>query len=196
MAFNRDGTTRISRDGGKTWSEPKAILDEPGPGRPQDGLPILTRDGVIVYVYRDTEHMRKFNYWPLITRPEDEAYEIGKARYDLWSIRSLDGGKTWVDRQRPLTEYNGPSMTIIQAKNGNIVFPTHQLIPDPGRNVTSTFVSSDNGKTWSKPVVLARKKGVHLSYSYIFEPEPGTLWLFTSQGNLKLSAREKDLIKY
>lgn len=59
-----------------------------------------------------------------------------------------------------------------------------------------TRISEDAGKTWSKPVVIARKKGAWLSYSYIFEPEPGILWLTTGQGDLRLRAREKDLIKY
>ena len=40
-----------------------------------------------------------------------------------------------------------------------------------------TRCSQDDGKTWTKPVVLARQKDGQLSYPYCLERRPGELWV-------------------
>ncbi len=51
----------------------------------------------------------------------------------------------------------------------------------------SLAVSSDDGDTWSTPIVIARKPGAWLAYPYIFEVQPGQLWITTMQGELRIS---------
>ena len=91
--------TIFSSDDGASWQAPRPIyrgegpeLPPPGPGIPENrGQLLCTRDGVLVFVWMDT---RVLNW-------DDESGEPGAdARSDLWSIRSLDGGDSWVDRQR------------------------------------------------------------------------------------------------
>ncbi len=135
--------TRISQDGGKTWSEPRQIYHGPKPGTPGNGLLLKTRDEVIVLVYGDGDTYQ----WGW-----DDARGVANPdiRLDVWTIRSLDEGKTWVDRQRILDGYCGALIDIIQTKSGHIVVPIQSMLRDPGRHATYTAVSTDNGKTWKK----------------------------------------------
>lgn len=138
------GTVRISRDDGKTWAPYSKMYEGPGPGAlTQDyetGLAAKTRDGVIVWVYRDYENA-KFN-WDHATN------DAPGARRDVWSIRSLDNGKTWVDRQRIFKGYCGALIDIMETSDGDIVVPVQRFVHDPGRHIQCTYVSTDNGKHW------------------------------------------------
>lgn len=312
-----DGNAVVtSRDNGKTWPERRVIYEGPGSENPGPGIPsgsgqfFRTRDGVLVLVYRDARILN----WDKETGEAKEG-----SRSDVWSIRSLDGGKTWVDRQKIYEGICGhPPINLLQTRNGNLVVPVQYYLPNPGRNAIKTYVSADNGKTWrngntidlgghghhdgafeptmvelkdgrvwmlirtnwdrfweafsedsglhwrtirpsaieastspgylmrlasgrlllvwnrlypegeytferraglysdvpaswhreevsvslseddgktwSRPVIAAREKKTWLSYAYVFEREPGLLWLFTGQGKVQVSFREKDLV--
>lgn len=310
--------TIVSKDGGATWSVPRPIcrgpgpdLAEPGPGIPsRSGQILCTRDGVIILVWRD----KKVLNWDE-ARGEPGADATG----DMWSIRSLDGGQTWIDRQRVYLGCCGhPPINMIQTASGRIVVSFQPMIDDPGRNIIRTYssiddgatwrgsnlidlgghghhdggfeptfvqlkdgrlwmlirtnlgrfweaysdddgqywrlirpsaieastspgylarlasgrlvlawnrlypegqdnffrrsgqfsevmacwhreelslaFSEDDGRTWSEPLVVAREEDTWISYPYVFEPEPGLLWLCTGQGDLRVSAREADLV--
>ena len=53
------------------------------------------------------------------------------------------------------------------------------------REELSLAFSDDDGRSWSKPVAVAGRQGQWVSYPYIFEIEPGRLWLTTMQGGLR-----------
>ena len=53
----------------------------------------------------------------------------------------------------------------------------------------------DDGITWTDPVVIARQRQQMLSYSYLFEAEPGLLWILSGFGRpLRMSLREADFV--
>ena len=135
--------TRISRDGGKSWSQPRRIYHGPKPGTPKNGLLLKTHGGTIVLVYSD---------WDTYRSGWDDAQGVPKPdiRLDVWAIRSLDGGKTWVDRHKIFDGYCGALIDIIQTANGHIVVPIQPMLRDPGRHATYTAVSADQGKSWKK----------------------------------------------
>jgi hypothetical protein len=54
--------------------------------------------------------------------------------------------------------------------------------------------SADDGRIWSKPVVIARSSG--LAYPYLFEPSPGLLWITTMFGNLRVRLLEQDAVGF
>ena len=64
------------------------------------------------------------------------------------------------------------------------------------RGELSVAFSDDDGKTWTTPVVIARQPGASLTYPYIYEREPGLLWLTTMQGGIRLKVRETDLLPH
>ena len=55
-------------------------------------------------------------------------------------------------------------------------------------------LSSDDGATWTKPAILARRPGASLAYPYIFEIAPGRLWLTTMQGGVRIQFDEADFV--
>ena len=69
-------------------------------------------------------------------------------RLDVWTIRSLDEGKTWQDAQMIQPGYCGAVRHIIQTSSGRIVATAQDMFRNPGRHVTRTYSSDDDGKTW------------------------------------------------
>ena len=133
----------FSADGGRTWSDPHPVYAGAGPGVPAACVFLRTRQGVIVMVYTDQS---TFNPgW------DDDAGEpIANIRADVWTIRSLDEGRTWVDRQKVLDGYCGGLINIIETRGGKVVVPVPTLLYDPGRAEVCTFVSGDQGQTWER----------------------------------------------
>lgn len=147
MTIEGNATIR-SFDDGRTWSEPCLISDEPGPGRPSSsGVLIKTRDDVIVYVYLDMETYQ----WSWDETQREAGEDV---RLDVWAIRSLDEGKTWLERQKIFSGYCGALIDIIQTKSGHIVVPLQRLIRHPSRHGTCAYVSADNGKTWEMSNII------------------------------------------
>jgi len=58
----------------------------------------------------------------------------------------------------------------------------------------SVMFSDDDGKTWSTPVVIARRKKGVIAYPYVFEAHPGELWITTMQGGLRVKFNERDFV--
>ena len=138
----------VSKDDGKTWSESERIYDGPGPGIPSGGLFLRTRDGVIVHPYLDTSTLNKS--WKSEDWSVDPNAPLDRLRLDAWTIRSLDEGKTWVDRQKIYQGFCGALCDIVQTTSGEIVLPVQVMLAYPGRNGIRGYVSADNGKTWKR----------------------------------------------
>ena len=143
MCVERNATC-ISKDNGKTWSEPRKIYDGARPGIPSEHSVILrTRGGVLVLVYMDFS-TKKWAGWD-----KEKNDSAGDARLDVWAIRSLDEGKTWIDRQKIFSGWCGCLVNMIQTKSGHIVVPASMLLHKPGRHAMRSYVSTDDGATWT-----------------------------------------------
>lgn len=140
-------STVTTHDDGKTWSPPRKIYDGPGPGIPSNACALLkTRSGALVMVYMDISTM-KFSW-------DRAKIELAKdARLDVWAIRSLDEGKTWIDRQQLLDGVCGALIGMIQTSGGQIVAPI-SCMPTRDRHATFTCVSADDGKTWRRGNII------------------------------------------
>lgn len=60
------------------------------------------------------------------------------------------------------------------------------------RSELSIAFSSDDGKTWSPPAVLVRAQKKDTSYPYLFELNPGEIWVTTMRETVKVQLRERD----
>ena len=172
--------TIVSADDGSTWQKPRPIyrgdrnsLPPPGPGIPRNSGQLLsTSEGTLVLVWIDE---RVLNW-------DDDSREPGAdARGDLWAIRSLDGGATWVDRQRLFRGVCGhPPINMIESANGRIVVTNQFYLRRPGRNAIRVYSSGDGGKSWRGSNII--DLGGHGHHDGAFEPtfierRDGTLWM-------------------
>jgi sialidase-1 len=134
--------TKTTSDDGRTWSAPQKIYDGPAPGIPTCDYSILfkTRAGTLLVVYMD-KSAEKF-VW-------DSAKKEASADSTLpvWCIRSLDEGKTWIDRQKIMDGSCGALIGMLQTSAGQIVLPVQPLI-ERSRWAMGSYVSADEGKTW------------------------------------------------
>lgn len=140
------GTVRVSEDDGETWTQIATMYEGEGPGRlirdMECAIALRTHNGVIIWVYRDFEGWR----W----KWDEETGEAVDPVLTVWSIRSLDGGETWTDRQMVFDGYCGSMQDIIQTREGRVVLPVQRYLPNPGRHAMVTYSSDDEGKTWRR----------------------------------------------
>jgi hypothetical protein len=163
--------TFISTDEGQTWSEPRPIYAGEGPGIPATGPLVRTGKGVLILVYMDQVDA-KFTF--------NLDADTLDADLDVWAIRSLDEGKTWVDRQKILDGYCGALLNMIVTKSGHVVVPVMDALRGPVRHGQYAFVSADEGKTWARSNLLdIGGRGDHDGgiEATIAELTDGTLWM-------------------
>ncbi|MBN2290981.1 MAG: exo-alpha-sialidase [Pirellulales bacterium] len=62
----------------------------------------------------------------------------------------------------------------------------------------SMVLSEDDGKTWTKPVVIARTKSKRgMAYPDVFERRPGEIWVTTrypTEPRVRISLKEVDFV--
>jgi len=132
----------------------------------------------------------------------------------FWEAYSEDQGLYWRTlRPSPIDASSAPGY-LIRLASGRLALVWNRLYPE-GKQTTarrgggslsetkaswhreelSLALSQDDGKTWTKPAVIARRAGGGLSYPYVFERRPGELWVITRYSvNLCLQLREADFI--
>ena len=146
--------TRISRDGGKTWSEPRR-----SPVSAPHG-PIRKKDGTLFYLGREFYNMGKGN-------------EFGKIK----AYVSRDDGETWeyLSTVPPHEELEKGFVEphVCQLPDGTLIGALRISIEDyPGRLRTYTTFSYDDGKTWTQPEAL---EGVYGSTPHFLLHSSGAL---------------------
>ena len=182
----------VSTDAGKTWRRTDKMLDLPGKGH---------HDGVIEGT--------------LMTLKDGRVWNLLRTSYDqLYSSFSADGGVTWSDvAPSGIDASDGPPV-LLRLADGRVLLLWNRIYPEGKttfrrsggsertlkyvsnhREELALTVSSDEGKTWTKPVVLARNKGSRVSYPYAFEHRPGELWATTMQGGLRIGLTLADFVK-
>ena len=188
--------TYSSTDDGKTWKGSN-LIDLGGAGN-HGGVtePTLTQ-------------LKSGRLWMLIRTNWSE----------FWSAYSDDGGQFWrVIQPSGIPASSAPGM-LRRLASGRLMLLWNRLYPDGkydfplsgGDNIWSAApvsnyrgqlslaFSENEGKSWSKPIVLASSpdsstKGSSrwVSYPYVFEKEPGLLWITTMQGGLRIIIEEQD----
>jgi hypothetical protein len=144
-----------SKDGGKTWSKPRTVADEPPDARnPAFGQ---AADGRVILLYSVTG--------PYV----DGKFVSGKTtHYTLWLRTSEDNGETW-SGPKPIPviggKYASPFGKIVRLKDGTLLAavyvwdlePAPTAKPSPGKkaaHASFAYRSTDNGKTWGDASVI------------------------------------------
>lgn len=187
---------RHSTDDGKTWQRSN-LLDIGGRGH---------HDGLIEGTLAELEDRR---VW-LLCRTN-----LGK----FWSAYSDNDGEDFRELRPSSIDASSAPGTLTRTASGRLMLAWNRLYPDGEttapdevyvggdgqwsdvrannyRAELSIAFSTDNGATWTKPFVVARRVdgvGASLAYTYVFEHKPGEFWLTTMQGDLRLAFREGDV---
>ena len=132
----------------------------------------------------------------------------------FWIAESADEGLTWQTLGPSDIPASASPGQLRRLQSGRIVLVWNREFPEglntfplsggdrdwsatPAsvfRGELSMAFSDDECKTWTQPVVIARKAEAraHLAYPYVFEAAPGELWITTMQGGVRLKLREAD----
>jgi len=130
-------------DDGRTWTGAIPARFGQHSREPASFYVLQPRDRTLVMVYLDLERM-SFAWDDAAGEPKEGC------RLELWAVRSTDGGATWTDRRRLLDGYNANFFGFIRTGGGRLVVCAEHLATDPGRWVVCSFVSDDDGATWSR----------------------------------------------
>jgi sialidase-1 len=183
--------TYSSSDEGKTWTRSN-ILDLGGHGH-HGGLMEAT-----------LAELTDGRIWMLIRTNWD--------RY--WEAFSQDGGVSWRTIGPSRIAASSSPAQLARLASGRLVLVWNRLYPEgrseyerrggdgtwaevPAsyhREELSIAFSDDDGKTWTRPAVIARKPKAWLAYPYIFEAQAGELWVTTQQGGVRLGLHERDFL--
>ncbi|MFA6243568.1 MAG: sialidase family protein [Candidatus Hydrogenedentales bacterium] len=184
--------TYVSADDGATWRASN-IIDLGGQGHhggATEATVIQLQDGRL---------------WKLIRT------NLGR----FWNAYSDDNGASWRVIQLSQIEASSAPGQLLRLADGRIMLAWNRPLPEGKteyplsggdnewsevpvsnhRGELSIAFSDDEGKAWSKPVVIARQPGKSLAYPYLFERAPGELWVTTMQGGVRLSLLEKDFLQ-
>ena len=137
-----DEFAHITSGDGETWLDPIPLFTA-GQNLKVSNERVLTRtrDGVIILAFMNL-NSRDWG-WDDVKNAPDR-----KVRLDVWTIRSLDEGRTWQDAQMIQEGYCGAVRDILQTSSGRVVVVAQDLLYNPGRHATKTYSSDDDGKTW------------------------------------------------
>lgn len=183
----------VSTDEGKSWELSPDIIDIGGHGH-HDGA---TEPAIV--------QLKDGRLWMLIRTT------LGR----FWSALSSDGGRTWPVFRPSNIEASSAPGAMIRLASGRLVLAWNRmrstqrksyprfggdgqiaLRPFSGhRQELSIAFSEDDGETWSSPEVIIRKQDYGISYPYLFELEPGRIWLSTGFCYLMaLTFNERDFV--
>ncbi len=132
----------------------------------------------------------------------------------FWEAYSEDEGLTWKLFSATDIDASSAPGFLKRLKSGRLVLVWNRQFPEGQtsypmrggdgnwsevpvsnhREEVSIMFSDDDGKNWTLPVVIAkiREKGGWASYPYIFEAQPGELWVTLWFGELRIKLSEKD----
>lgn len=140
-----------SADDGKTWQPQGRIAKEGMPFRIRDGngdiLLLRTKSGVTLCPFLNIADEK-------ISWDQKRREPLPDNKRWTWLARSFDDGKTWPEVTLLQEGYCGALRDMVQLSTGEIVLVEQDTVPNPGRNLSFTYTSCDDGKTWQRSNVM------------------------------------------
>ena len=171
----------ISGDGGVQWQaypifKDSAMYDI----RPERAL-IRTSKGIIILAFANDKERANWDW-------NKDISDSPGATLPTYTVRSVDGGKTWEEPQKLHDEWTGAIRDIIETADGNIVFTTMMMRHNPGHHTVLTYTSKDQWKSWIRSNVIDLGGVGHhsgVTESTLIQRKDGRLWMLmrTNWGN-------------
>jgi sialidase-1 len=171
----------ISKDEGKTWKEYPIITMPDRYLISKERALIRTRNGVIILAFINEKELANWNW-------KTDIHDSQGSSAPTYTVRSLDGGKTWVDLQKLHNEWTGAIRNFVEMSNGSIVFTSMMMLHNPGHHTVVTYTTKDDGKTWLRSNIIDLGGIGHHSGAMeatIEQLKDGRLWMLirTNWGN-------------
>lgn len=189
---------RTSADCGKTWSDPVArpeldlLLGK--------NKPLLLENGEMLI---PVDHELDKTSAVLTLNPEMDEWTLGETislpnnarclqpalvqisdnrllaflRSDtprIWKTVSSDNGKTWGSPEETELRHNDSGVDVVRLQSGRMLLVFNDVADREIRTPLSMAVSEDEGRTWSKPVVLDDADG-DFCYPAVIQTADGTI---------------------
>jgi Neuraminidase (sialidase) len=174
------GTSRcsISRDEGKSWTD-YTILDAQLFSFASPVI-LLSKNGTLFLGFSNGKERIDLAW-------NNSTHDYTNGALPVYAARSLDGGKTWQDLQKLHDDWTGMNRDIKELNDGKVIFTSQMMRHNPGRNVVITYMTNDNGKTWTRSNVIDMGgSGTHggVMESTLEQLKNGQLWMLlrTNQG--------------
>jgi Neuraminidase (sialidase) len=175
---------RHSDDSGKTWSEPRQVMDRPAYGCRSNGIRLSSGELLLpVYsfeppyssgVLKSADRGKTWKHYEKVATPGkvgageptivelrngDVLMAVRTTDGHFWTARSRDKGDTWSEPQRSELKANTSSHNLFRLADGRIAL-THGPCPPSKRTQLTLRISDDDGATWGDPLVLAEVEDV------------------------------------
>jgi predicted neuraminidase len=188
---------RISDDDGSTWSEDKLIPMDTTGWLPRN-LPVHLSTGELVLPLSDERNNRDLSFFVITkdagatwvrsanvpnAQSQGEQPTVAQRRDGsllaflrtgprLLQSESFDRGMTWSPAK--LTEFKNPdaAISLRALRNGNLILAWNNQ--ERGRSPLHIARSTDDGKTWSNPLMLESNPGEY-SYPSVFQSSDGLI---------------------
>ncbi|RRB07475.1 sialidase family protein [Larkinella rosea] len=163
----------ISKDEGKTWTEYTIFNDPEKFEISEERALIRTKKGAIILACMNLKERANWNWQKEISDSPD-------AKLPTYTVRSLDGGKTWQDVQKLHDEWTGAIRDMIETKDGSIVFTSMMMQHNPGRHSVLTYSSKNDGKSWTRSTIIDLGGTGHhggVTEATVEQLKDGRLWL-------------------
>jgi len=142
-----EGRALRSEDHGKTWSH-RPLFAQPEKYQCRAERTLLrTREGTLILAFMNTREL-VFRWDQAKGGPQPEC------RLPVYVTRSTDDGNTWHEPELVQDGYCGALRSMIQLRSGRVVLGCQQAVSDPGRHVSCTYASDDEGETWKRSNVI------------------------------------------
>ena len=160
----------ISSDEGKTWaSTPMVDTQKYGISSPEC---IETKSGVIIVAFMNAKE-RSWTW-------DNTIFDAPGATLPTYIVRSLDKGKTWQEPIKLHADWTGAIRSIIETRDGNVIFTSMILKHNPGRHTVLTYTSKDDGANWIRSNILDKEnsKGHHSGFmeSAVVQLKDNRIW--------------------
>ncbi len=137
--------------------------------------------------------MRSYDEHMIIERKDKSLWMLIRIKNGIGESFSHDGGKTWTTPVLSAIAHPSARFFIRRLSSGNLLLVKHGLINErSGRSQLTTYISKDDGQTWSNGLLLDERNGV--SYPDGQEHSNGTIHIVYDHS--RTAAREILMAKF